>query len=111
MQNKKTKQNKKKQQQQQKTKKQTIKTRSKKSVLGATADDLLPFLIKHFPPPKIFCYTQVLINPLCKVSEKSTNYFGSIQQAIERKSCNIYQEKLIMSGTDIILILNINTQN
>ena len=58
MQNKKTKQNKKQQQQQQqKTKKQTIKTRSKKSVLGATADDLLPFLIKHFPPKNFLLHT------------------------------------------------------
>ena len=117
MQNKNKKQKKKQQKQQQqkikqKNPKKTNKKNKKQEVCfeGYCWQFVLPFLIKHFPPRNFLLHTSSY-KPFMQRSEKSTNYFGSIQQAIERKSCNIYQEKLIMSGTDRILIVNINTQN
>ena len=69
----------------------------KKSVLGATADDLFYIFDNIFPHFFFFSVTQFLRTlALFKVSEKGTNGFGFIQGEIDINDRNDYREKLMM---------------
>ena len=73
------------------------KIQKKSLFLGQLLTMFFTIFDKVFSQNYFFCYTQVLMNlALGKVSEKGTNHFGLIQQAIDRNSSNIHKEKLII---------------
>ena len=74
--------------------------KSKRSVLGATADDFFYIFDNIFPHFFYFFFsvTHKFLRTLAlfKVSEKGTNRFGFIQGEIDINDRNNYREKLIM---------------